>query len=138
MIHYVDSLEGIQASHLQGFFVDWPNPPSPEMHRHLLARSTHIVLAVDDARDRVAGFITALTDGVLTAYIPFLEVLPAYQGQGIGQALVRQMLERLGDLYMVDLLCDPELESFYARFGMQPGFAMLIRNYDRQAGTMTV
>lgn len=135
MIQYADSLDGIQASQLQGFFVDWPNPPTPDTHLQLLAGSDYIVLAVDDAYDAVVGFVTALTDGVLSAYIPLLEVLPAYQGQGIGQSLIRQLLERLDDLYMVDLLCDPDLESFYARFGMQPAFAMIIRNYDHQAGT---
>ena len=45
------------------------------------------------------------------------------------------MLERLGDLYMVDLLCDAELQPFYARFGMRPAVGMLRRNYARQSGS---
>ena len=48
MIQYADSLEGIVAGDLQGFFVGWPNPPSPETHLKLLAGSDHIVLAIDD------------------------------------------------------------------------------------------
>jgi hypothetical protein len=44
------------------------------------------------------------------------------------------MLDRLRDLYMIDLLCDPELESFYAKFGMQPARGMATRNYHRQSG----
>jgi hypothetical protein len=31
----------------------------------------------------VVGFITAISDGVLTAYVPFLEVLPAHRRQGV-------------------------------------------------------
>jgi ribosomal protein S18 acetylase RimI-like enzyme len=135
MIHYTDSLDGIQASQLRGFFVDWPNPPTPETHLRLLTASDSIALAIDEASDAVVGFVTALTDGVLSAYIPLLEVLPAYQGRGIGQTLVRRVLEQLGDLYMIDLMCDPDLETFYARFGMQQAFGMVIRNYDNQAGT---
>jgi predicted N-acetyltransferase YhbS len=69
----------------------------------------------------VVGFITAISDGVLSAYIPLLEVLKPYQGQGIGGRLVQRMLDQLNGYYMIDLLCDPELESFYARFGMVPG-----------------
>ena len=65
---------------------------------------------------RVVGFITAISDGVLSAFIPLLEVLPEYQGRGIGSELVKRMLRELEDFYMVDLVCDPELESFYARF----------------------
>ncbi|HKQ75696.1 MAG TPA: GNAT family N-acetyltransferase [Blastocatellia bacterium] len=66
--------------------------------------------------------------------MPFLEVLPAYQGQGVGKELVRRMLERLSDLYAVDLLCDPELQSFYASLGMWQAHGMMIRNYERQTG----
>jgi hypothetical protein len=79
MISYTDSVAGITADKLQGFFVGWPNPPSPETHLKLLANSNYIVLAVDDETGNIVGFITAISDGVLSAYIPFLEVLPAYQ-----------------------------------------------------------
>ena len=63
----------------------------------------------------MVGFITAISDGVLSAFIPLLEVLPA-PGPGIGSELVRRMLSELEDFYMVDLVCDPELEPFYRRF----------------------
>jgi ribosomal protein S18 acetylase RimI-like enzyme len=81
----------------------------------------------------VVGFITAISDGVSAAYIPHLEVLPAYQGRGIGSELVRRMLARLRGLYMIDLTCDPDVQPFYARLGMRPSTGMLVRNYDRQA-----
>lgn len=135
MIEYCDSLEGIQPCHLGGFFVGWPNPPSPETHLRLLQNSALVEIAWDAEAAAVVGFITALTDGVLAAYIPLLEVLPAYQGQGIGSELARRMIARLRSLYMVDLLCDPELQPFYARLGMVPAGGMAMRNYDRQSGT---
>ncbi len=56
---------------------------------------------------------------MLSAFIPLLEVLPEWQGRGIGTELMRRMFARLGALYMVDLCCDAELEPFYARLGMQ-------------------
>jgi ribosomal protein S18 acetylase RimI-like enzyme len=87
-----------------------------------------VVLALEG--ERVVGFITAISDGVLSAYVPLLEVLPNYRQQGIGSELVRQMIETLRGMYMVDLVCDPELEGFYARFGMKPYTAMIIRNFD--------
>jgi ribosomal protein S18 acetylase RimI-like enzyme len=128
LIVYIDSVEGIRPGQLDGFFVGWPNPPSPERHLRLLANSDHVVLAVDDETGSVVGFITALSDGVLAAYLPLLEVLPAYQGQGIGSELMRRMLEKLDGLRVVDLMCDPELQPFYARFGMKPYSGMIIRN----------
>lgn len=134
MIRYTDSLEGIAADRLTGFFVGWPNPPSPETHLRLLEGSDEVVLAVDDDSGRVIGFITAITDGVLSAYIPFLEVLPEWQGRGIGQELVRRMMERLSGLYMVDIVCDPGLTPFYRRFGMVPGSSMMLRRHEHQSG----
>ena len=134
MIRFVDSLGDTTPEQLQGFFVGWPNPPSPQTHLRILQKSTAVELAVDDTTGRVVGFINAFSDGVLMAYIPLLEVLPEYQGQGIGRTLVERMLARLGNLYAVDLLCDPELQPFYAQAGMQPATGMLLRNYARQAG----
>ena len=34
----------------------------------------------------------------------------------------------------VDLLCDAELQGFYARLGMRPASGMMLRNYERQSG----
>jgi ribosomal protein S18 acetylase RimI-like enzyme len=134
MIGYVDTMATITPEQLHGFFVGWPNPPSPETHLKLLAGSDDIVLAVDQASGNVVGFVTAITDGVLSAFIPHLEVLPSYQGRGIGRELVRRIVEKLSGLYGIDLLCDPPLQAFYLRCGMQPAVGMCIRNYERQSG----
>lgn len=134
MIYYCDSADGIAEDQLHGFFVDWPNPPSPEAHLRLLRQSHAIAIAVDTDTDRVVGFVTAISDGVLAAYIPFLEVLPGYQHLGIGSALMKNLLDQLRDYYMIDLLCDEDVQPFYASLGMEPAAGMVIRNYDRQSG----
>jgi ribosomal protein S18 acetylase RimI-like enzyme len=128
MISYRHSAEAVKPDQLRGFFEGWPNPPPPRRHLEILKGSDHVVLALEG--ERVVGFITAISDGVLSAYVPLLEVLPNYRQQGIGSELVRQMIETLRGMYMVDLVCDPELEGFYARFGMKPYTAMIIRNFD--------
>ena len=134
MITYTDSLEGITADHLRGgFFEGWQNPPTPETHLRILKGSSAVVLAVDN--DRVVGFITSISDGVVSAYIPLLEVLPAFRGKGIGSELMRRMLDKLRHLYGVDLVCDADLQPFYQRFGMRPYTAMIYRNYSAQSGS---
>jgi ribosomal protein S18 acetylase RimI-like enzyme len=133
-IKYTDSLAGITAEKLDGFFVGWPNPPSPQTHLKLLQQSGEVILALDVTADRVVGFVTAVTDGVLSAYLPFLEVLPEYQHRGIGSELVRRMLSRLDGLYMIDLCCDEDLRAFYERLGMKPAMAMARRDYAHQSG----
>lgn len=133
MITYTDSLAGITSEALQGgFFAGWPNPPSPTSHHRILENSAAIILARRED-GLVIGFITAISDGVSCAYIPHLEVLPAYQGQGIGTTLVQQMVAKLRHLYMVDLVCDPAVQPFYERLGMRAVVGMVLRNYDRQA-----
>ncbi|RBP93050.1 acetyltransferase (GNAT) family protein [Cytobacillus firmus] len=134
MIEYAEDLEGISAEMLEGFFDGWPNPPTPEKHLMLLKNSTKIVLAVDRDKHAVAGFITAISDGVLSAYIPLLEVLPEYQQQGIGQKLVTRMLEELDGIYMIDIMCDPAMQKYYERFGMIKSSGMVQRNYQNQSG----
>ena len=132
MICYQTSLEGIRANQLERFFVGWPNPPTPDTHLEILKRAVHVVLALDGSS--VVGFVTAISDGILCAYIPLLEVLPSHQHQGIGSELMRRMLETLRDVYMIDLLCDPDLQAFYSRVGMEESSGMLVRNFARQSG----
>jgi ribosomal protein S18 acetylase RimI-like enzyme len=133
MIQYQNLLEDIRADQLEGFFVGWPNPPTPATHLEILNRAAHVVLALDGSS--VVGFVTAISDGILCAYIPLLEVLPSHQHQGIGSELMRRMLERLHEMYMIDLLCDPELQAFYSRVGMEESTGMLVRNFARQSGS---
>jgi ribosomal protein S18 acetylase RimI-like enzyme len=85
-------------------------------------------VAVDSATGQVIGFVTAIGDGVLTAFIPFLEVLPAYRGREIGTELIRRVLALLRDRYSVDLACDADLVPFYERLGGVAGTAVMWRN----------
>ena len=134
-MRYQNDLNQISADMLEGFFVDWPNPPSKEKHLQLLENSSHICLAIDEEKNKVVGFITAISDHTLSAYIPLLEVLPAYKQQGIGKKLVSEMLKQLEHLYMIDLACDDDLVAYYETFGMKKGTAMIRRNYENQAGS---
>lgn len=128
-IAYRADAEGLEPAQLRGFFVGWPHPPSPERHLEILRGSHAVELALDG--DRVVGFVTAISDGVLAAFIPLLEVLPEYQGRGVGSELTRRMLERLRRFYMVDLCCDADLEPFYARLGLRTwDRGMGLRNYE--------
>jgi ribosomal protein S18 acetylase RimI-like enzyme len=134
-IVFRETLDGVELEQLSGgFFEGWPNPPSTSTFYKMLEQSYAIELAVDEQTGNVVGFIQAISDGVLSAYIPLLEVLPEYKAQGIGSTLVQRMLERLQGLYMIDLLCDPEVQTFYVRQAMQRATGMCIRHYSNQAG----
>lgn len=132
---YKNSVDGISAEMLKGFFVDWPNPPDSQTHLKLLKNSSKVVIALDDT-NQVVGFITAISDGVLSAYIPFLEVLPKYQNQGVGRELIMRIRKELEDIYMIDLCCDVNLVPYYEKFGMIKTSGMIIRNYENQSGKL--
>lgn len=126
-IEYTTSLDGVEPAHLHGFFERWPSPPVPERHLEVLRGSYRIILARETGSPRVVGFVNAISDGILYAFIPLLEVLPSHRGRGIGSQLVTRLLDELNDFYAVDLVCDPELQPFYDRFGMHRATGMIIR-----------
>lgn len=131
MVRYTTDLAGIEAGDLGGFFDGWSSPPNAEQHLAALRAAYRVVVALDG--DRVVGFVNAISDGVLSAFIPLLEVLPEYRGRGIGSELMRRMLAELKDIRAVDLSCDAELEGYYRRFAMEPVVGMAIRRTPRSS-----
>jgi GNAT superfamily N-acetyltransferase len=125
----------LRAGQLSGFFVGWPDPPTPDTHLRIL-EGAHVAVVAQLPNDgAVVGFATALSDGVLSAYVPLLEVLPAWQGHGLGRRIMQRMFAELEGIYMVDLVCDPDLEAFYAPLGLRRlPLAMGKRDYGAQSG----
>ena len=119
MIRYTADAAELEENMLDGFFVGWPRRPSKAQHLAVLRGSFRVVLATDDTTGKVVGFVNMISDGVLTAFIPWLEVLPDYQGQGIGTELMRRVLD-CEQMYSIDLVCDEPLLPYYARLGMTP------------------
>ena len=131
-INYITDTQNINVDQLNGFFVGWPKPPDNKTFLRLLESSYRVVLALSEKK--LVGFITSVSDGVLSAYIPFLEVLPEYQSRGIGKELISRMKKELSHLYMIDLLCDEKLVSYYEKLGMRRAVGVIIRNYNKQSG----
>lgn len=127
-MEYKSSLDGLNSSHFEGFCVGWGKPLNGEKLLKVLQSSYRVVVALKDGQ--VVGFVQAISDGLLAAYIPLLEVRPEYQNQGIGQELVKLLLADLKDLYMIDLCCDEDLSSYYQKFGMVPVRGMCKRNFE--------
>lgn len=134
-ISFQSDLQGVSPTEIAGeFFEGWPAPLSPEDHLKVLEHSDLVGLAIERSSGQVVGYVNALTDGRQSAFIPLLAVLENYRGNGIGTALVQDILDRLGRLndgrgVNVDLSCDEDLVPFYERFGMRPGRAMWLRSH---------
>lgn len=131
MIEYLEDPASLTADRLRGgFFEGWPVPPGPELHLAHLQGAEAAIVAVDTGTGDVVGFVSAIGDGVLTAFVPLLEVLPGWRGKGIGEELMRRVLARLPGRYSIDLVCEAALAPFYERLGGLPGTAILWRNRD--------
>jgi len=129
-VTYTDSIGNLTTDQLEGFFDDWPTRPDEEAHIRILVGSYKLWLAMDGRQ--CVGRINAISDGVFYAYIPLLEVLPAYRGKGIGRELIERMLKSLSSMYAIDLQCDESLESYYHHLGFLSTIGMSIRNYEHQ------
>ena len=112
-INYTNQIESLGATQLGWFFVDWTNHPTPEIQLKILQNSIAVWIALDS--ERCIGFINAISDKVFNSFIPLLEVLPKYQGQGIGKELTRKMLMTLENMYAIDLCCDELILPFYKK-----------------------
>lgn len=127
-IAFAEDAAAVGPDEVEGFFAGWPKHPDGERFQRILRGSYCVVIARDEQSGRLVGFVNAISDGELTAHIPLLEVVPEFQGRGIGSELMRRMLARLAVLPMVDLTCDPELVPYYEGFGMRQVSGMVVRN----------
>lgn len=138
MILYTDLMTGLSADQLRGgFFEGWTRPLTPETHLKALHAASAAIVAIDSETGSIVGYVTVLTDWLVTAFIPNLEVLADYRGQGIGTELMKRALAKVRAIPAVDLMCDPEMRPFYARFGMQPLGGMAMRRFDIDVNART-
>ena len=100
--------------------VGWTNYTNqPQMLEQALSHSLVIYLALDG--DAVVGLIRLIGDGFSSVFVQDLIVLPTYQRQGIGRALVKEALGDYKDAYQVQLVTDQTEKNlgFYRSMGFE-------------------
>ena len=100
--------------------VGWTNYTNqPQMLAQGLCHSLAIYLAFDG--DAVVGLIRLVGDGFSSVLIQDLIVLPIYQRQGIGSALMKETLEDYKDAYQVQLVTEQTERTlgFYRSMGFE-------------------
>ena len=98
----------------------WTNyTHQPEMLEQALSHSLAIYVALDG--DAVVGLIRLIGDGFSSVFVQDLIVLPSYQRQGIGSALMREALENYKDSYQVQLVTEQTEKNvgFYRSMGFE-------------------
>ena len=100
--------------------VGWTNyTHQPEMLEQALSHSLAIYVALDG--DAVVGLIRLVGDGFSSVLVQDLIVLPTYQHQGIGSALMKEALADYKDAYQVQLVTEQTEKTlgFYRSLGFE-------------------
>jgi len=118
-IRITDSLDGVSGVMLKQFYIDadFDNGRTAEEHERSFRNS--IVRMAFDHDGRLIGAARAITDGVYTAAVFDVCVLPSHRGRGIGGRIMRSLVEGLKNQFIV-LVCDKRLQRFYSDSGFGP------------------
>lgn len=95
--------------------VDWSSGHYPEKLEIAMRNYATVFTAWDG--DKLVGLVSAMDDGVMTAYVHYLLVRPDYQGRGIGKRLVERVKETYSDYLRIALMAYEKECGFYERLG---------------------
>ena len=100
--------------------VGWTNYTNqPQMLEQSLAHSLAIYVARDG--EEIVGLVRLVGDGFSSVFVQDLIVLPTYQRQGIGSALMKEALGDFKDAYQVQLATEQTEKTlgFYRSLGFE-------------------
>ena len=99
--------------------VNWSSGHHPQKLVVSMKNSGSVFTAWDD--NKLVGLINALDDSVMTAYVHYLLINPAYQGKGIGKELVHLVSEKYKDYLRIVLVAYDKEIGFYEQCGFEIG-----------------
>ena len=116
MIEY-KTVKEFTKEELQRLFlsVEWSSGHFPEKLVLAMKGFSSVFSAYDG--DKLIGMACAMDDGVMNAYLHYLLVDPAYQGQGVGRQLVAKVKQKYKDYLRIAVIGYDEELSFYQNCG---------------------
>lgn len=103
--------------------VGWSRRPLRKVKKAI--QHSFIVISMWEQRGnyrRLIGFSRATSDYAFNATIWDVVVHPDFQGQGLGKALMKQIIQELRheDISNITLFADPHVVDFYRSLGFKP------------------
>ena len=116
MITYRDEKE-FTREELERLFlsVEWSSGHFPD--KLVLAMKGFATVFSAWEGEKLVGMICVMDDGVMNAYVHYLLVDPAYQGQGIGRTLVSLVKEKYKEYLRIAVIGYDEEVRFYENCG---------------------
>jgi len=121
MITIKDKTQVLTSAQLEDLFlsVEWSSGHYPDKLAVAMQNYETVFTAWDD--DKLVGLISAMDDGIMTAYIHYLLVRPEYQGKGIGKQLLERTKEKYKDYLRIVLVAYDKECGFYEHCGFKKG-----------------
>jgi GNAT superfamily N-acetyltransferase len=96
----------------------WSSAEKPELLIPALNNSHSLVTARDE-NGVLIGVGNAISDGYLVVYYPHMLVDPAWQGKGVGKAMMDAMQSRYAGFHQQMLTADGDAIGFYKALGFE-------------------
>jgi GNAT superfamily N-acetyltransferase len=93
----------------------WAKGRARDIQERLIDEAARVVGLYDG--DRQIGFARASSDGAAYVYLADVYVLPEFRGRGLGQALVREMIEGSPLSRLKWILHTRDAHDLYRKFG---------------------
>jgi len=121
MITIKDKTQVLTSAQLEDLFlsVEWSSGHYPDKLAVAMQNYETVYSAWDG--DLLVGLISAMDDGIMTAYIHYLLVRPEYQGKGIGEQLIERTKEKYKDYLRIVLVAYDKECGFYEHCGFKKG-----------------
>jgi GNAT superfamily N-acetyltransferase len=130
-----DAKERVDREEVHRFISEvsyWGFGRSREDQDRLIDDAARVVGVYDG--DRQIGFCRAASDGTSFVYLADVYVLDAYRGRGLGEALVREMVEHGPLAHLRWLLHTTDMHPLYRKVGFaEPSYKLLERPSTRNA-----
>lgn len=98
---------------------NWWEDDWDDQHLHAIVRMSFAFVAAEAPDGSWVGMGRLISDGVSDAYLQDIVVLPAWEGQGIGSAIVWYLLDicKKKGITWIGTISEPQTEYFYRKFG---------------------
>ncbi|WP_077832572.1 GNAT family N-acetyltransferase [Clostridium felsineum] len=133
MINYTYEKKFTQDEVQQLFLsVGWVSGQYPSRLYKALKNSSTVLTAWDE--NKLVGLVRVLDDSEMVAYMHYVLVNPAYQGQKIAGTMIEMIKEKYKNYLYIEIMPEESKNAaFYEKFGfkiMTDGVAMQLCNFN--------
>jgi ribosomal protein S18 acetylase RimI-like enzyme len=116
IFNYKDNCKNVDWKELSNLYSVAPLGDKPaHMLQIAFANSRYVCFVYHDSK--LVGVGRALADGVDSAYLCDIALLPEYQGKGLGKEITQKLLSHVKDYNKIILFANIGKEHFYQKLG---------------------